>query len=76
MPEANHTDTLLWILVGILAAAILIALLIKLYMYLNDFSSELTYLNTEIGRTEGTERRYWIRRRRRLWLSLIPFVKY
>ena len=30
----------------------------------------------EIGRTTGAERRHWIRQKRRLWLSLIPFVKY
>lgn len=40
------------------------------------FSRELRQLNSEIRRTTGSERRYWIRRRRRLWLSLLPFVKY
>ncbi len=72
----NETDTELWWLVGILAVIILFALLVGLAQFLNDFSHELRYLNNEIGRTTGAERKHWIRQRRRLWLSLIPFVKY
>ena len=75
MPE-NNLDNEFWILVGIIAIPILLGLLVGLCMFINDFSSELRYLNNEIGRTTGSERRYWIRKRRRLWLSLIPFVKY
>ena len=41
-----------------------------------SFRRELKYLNDEIGRNSGQERERWIRRRRRLWLSLLPFVKY
>jgi hypothetical protein len=47
-----------------------------LVSFINDFSQELRYLNSEIRRTDGAERRHWIRQRRRLWLSLIPFVRY
>lgn len=72
----NETDTELWLLIGIFAAFILIALLVGLAQFLNEFSTELRYLNSEIGRTDGAERKHWIRQRRRLWLSLIPFVKY
>lgn len=72
----NGTDTELWLLIGIFAALILIALLVGLAQFLNEFSKELRYLNNEIGRTDGVERKHWIRQRRRLWLSLIPFVKY
>ena len=76
MPEANNPDTELWILVGIVAAIILFGLLVGLCIFINDFSHELRYINCEIGRTTGGERRYWKRQKRRLWLSLIPFVKY
>lgn len=76
MPEANNLDNEFWRLVGIFAAPILLGLLISLCVFINEFSSELRYLNSEIGRTTGAERRYYIRKRRRLWLSLIPFVKY
>ena len=75
MPE-NNPDTELWWLIGILAVILLIVLLVGLAQFLNEFSKELRYLNNEIGRTDGAERKHWKRQRRRLWLSLIPFVKY
>ena len=40
------------------------------------FNEELDYLNNQIQKTEGRERRYWIRKRRRLWASILPFVRY
>lgn len=55
---------------------ILPIILLMIGAYCSGFSRELRYLNTEIARTEGAERRFWLHRRRRLWLSLIPFVKY
>lgn len=75
MPE-NNPDTELYWLIGIVAVFFLILLLFGLVSFINDFSQELRYLNNEIRRTDGAERRHWIRQRRRLWLSLIPFVKY
>ncbi len=44
--------------------------------WLLDFQTELKYLGCEIQRTEEREKKYWIRKRRKLWLSLLPFVKY
>lgn len=44
--------------------------------WLSDFIMELKYLDCEIKRTTGKEQRYWIRQKRKLWLSLLPFVKY
>lgn len=76
MPQANNPDTALYVLIGIVAAFFLFLLLFGLVSFYNDFSHELKYINCEIRRTDGSERRYWIRKRRRLWLSLIPFVKY
>lgn len=76
MPEESNLDAGIWFLVGIVAIFFLILLLFGLVTFINDFSSELRYLNSEIGRTTGGERRYWKRQKRRLWLSLIPFVKY
>lgn len=40
------------------------------------FLRELRYLNQEIARTEGREQQHYIRRKKRLLLSLIPFVRY
>lgn len=72
----NETDTGLYWLIGIIIVFFAVLLLIGLASSLNDFSQELKYLNNEIGRTTGAERRHYIHQRRRLWLSLIPFVKY
>lgn len=75
MPATNPDTEYYW-LIGMVATFILILLLVGLASFFNDFSQELKYINNEIGRTSGSEQRYWIRRKRRLWLSLIPFVKY
>ena len=64
---------ILFFLVGGLA---LLALVAWFAWYSEKFSKELRYLNMEIRRTRGAERRHYLRRRRKLWLSLIPFVKY
>ena len=68
----NQTSTLL-IILAILALPIIIVLMA---IRINGFIQELRYLNTEIGRTTGKQRKHWLRRRHRLWLSLIPFVRY
>lgn len=60
----------------VIAVIVLIALAVWLAVTIHDFQAELRYINNEIARTEGSERRHWMRRRRRLWLSLIPFVRY
>ncbi len=76
MAEANNLDTNFCFLICITAFLLIISILIGLTSVLSDFSQELRYLNIEIRRTEGCEQKYWIRKRRRLWLSLILFVKY
>lgn len=40
------------------------------------FRRELKFINIEISRNSGREQQRWLRRRRRLFLSVIPFVKY
>lgn len=60
----------------VIAGIILILAIIKGYIVLQAFLRELRYLNNEIGRTEGRERQHYIRRKKRLLLSLIPFVRY
>ncbi len=69
-------DTGFWILVGLLVAAMGFGFLAAFVYWLHGFRSELRYLNSEIGRTGGSTQRYWRRRRRRLWLSVIPFIRY
>ncbi len=75
MPN-NNIDNEFWTFILIIAIPLIFVLLVGLIFRLSEFSRELKYLNCEINRTYGSERRYWIRKKRRLWLSLIPFVKY
>lgn len=75
MPENNLDIGTCW-LIGIVAVIFLLVLIVRFAVFVNDFSSELRYLNSEIQRATDAELRYWIRKRQRLWLSLIPFVKY
>ena len=69
---SNISILLFWVFV-ILALPIIIVLTA---IRISGFIQELRYLNTEIARTTGEARRRWLRLRRRLWLSLIPFVRY
>lgn len=48
----------------------LMLILFKICLSLESFRIELKYLKSEINRTNGSERRYWIREKRRLWRSL------
>ena len=69
-------DTQTWILVALSILIIGSLLLYSIALSILEFTRELRYLNSEISRTVGAERMHWIRQRRRLWLSLIPFVRY
>lgn len=66
----------LTLFLGVAVVLILLGSVFGLALLVTDFSRELRYLNIEIGRTEGEERQHYIRQRRRLWLSLLPFVHY
>ena len=72
----HGSDITPYALIGIVAAAILFLLILKFVQFLNGFAKKLRYLNNEIQRTRGGERKYWERQRRKLWWSLIPFVRY
>lgn len=64
----------------VVAAIILLILaalaVVRFAIMFQAFRRELTYLNNEIARTEGRERQHYIKRKKRLFLSLIPFVGY
>ena len=59
---------------------VIILIFLFLFVFINvvsfflDFARDLRYINMEIRRSIGSEQRYWKRCRRKLWLSLIPFV--
>lgn len=66
-------STSLYLLIAI-GGLMLIFLVVNVAMWLQGFCKELEYLNREIARTSGEEQAHWKRRKRRLLLSLIPFV--
>lgn len=49
--------------------------LIGMILQVKRFFWELNYINMEIARTTGEEQRQWRKKRRRLWLSLLPFYR-
>ena len=73
---ANNAETDIYWFIIIIAGFFVILLLYGVVSYFTDFFRELKYINCEIRRNHGSERHYWIRRKRKLLLSLIPFVKY
>lgn len=76
MFQTSETDPDVGLMIGAIAVIILLVLLFSLARLVTDFSAELRLLNIEINRSEGAEREHYLRQRRRLWLSLLPFVRY
>lgn len=72
MTEATNSEALFFVIAAVILLIILVA---AFSSFFQGFMSELRHLNTEIERTSGRERKYYVRKRRKLWLSLIPFVK-
>ena len=60
-----------------LAACLLVGVLIVfLVIRLPEFKRELWYINMEIERSDEEEKLVWKKKKRKLLLSLIPFVRY
>lgn len=76
MPSFSAVDNRVWIILGIFAMIFALVVLVRFFIFLEDFTAELKNLNAEIRNSEGEEREYYKNMRRRLWLSLIPFVEY
>lgn len=72
----DNLDTETWNMIFFSGALLILVFVIRTAFQINDFTKELRYLNCEIRRTDGNEQKHWIRKRRKLWLSLIPFVRY
>ncbi|MBP3391910.1 MAG: hypothetical protein J6L76_03885 [Clostridia bacterium] len=68
-------DEMVAILAVIIGGGFGFLLLVGFVLWIRDFCRELQYVNSEIDRTEGEERQYWIWQRRELWLSLLPFYR-
>ena len=64
------------LLLGIAGVLSVTFILTVVLPWLRDFCYELRFLNMEIQRNTGREQEYWIKQRRRLWLSILPFFRY
>lgn len=64
------------IIFGIVLIFLIVIVSTHLILNIKNFLDELKFLNMEIHRTSGEERNNWIKRRRCLFLSLIPFIRY
>ena len=74
-PLINDQTLIVLMVVGacVLAAVLFVALAV----WWPKFQRELKHLNQRIEQARSErERQHYLRRRRRLWLSLIPFVRY
>lgn len=70
----DQTLIVLMVIGGCVLAAVLI---VAFVVWLPKFQQELKHVNLRIEQSiSERERQHYLRRRRRLWLSLIPFVKY
>lgn len=68
----NELVNLLAFIVG---GILLLILFVGFVMWAMEFRRELEYVKMEINRTEGEEKKYWKRRKREMWLSLLPFYR-
>ena len=68
-------DEMVAILAVIIGGGFGFLLLVGFILWIRDFRRELQSVNSEIERTEGEERQYWVWQRRQLWLSLLPFYR-
>ena len=63
------------IFIVLFIGVIVFLLILRLVFRLDSLKKDIKYVNMEIRRTRGSERKAWQREKRRLWLSLIPFYK-
>ena len=71
MPSLSLTQ----LLIAFALLFILSLLLLSLALKISTFKRELGYINREIRRTTGSEQAHWKRQKRRLWKSLLLFVR-
>lgn len=69
-------DSVFWFFVALFFIIFIVLLSFSIVDWYWNFTKELTLLNMEIQRSHGREQRYWKARKKRLLLSLLPFVRY
>lgn len=61
--------TIIFLIVGL----IILLFIVKIIFSFVEFGRDLRYINMEINRTDGRERRHWKRKRRELIIDLLLF---
>ena len=74
--QAFQAQPMIGLLGFVVVGIVFFFLLFGFVQFITGFSEELRYLNHEISRTDGEERMYYIYCRRKLWLSLVPFLRH
>ena len=80
--DAEEIDVIVtdqtFIAVAVIGGGVLVVVLgVALAVWMNKFNRELKRVNRRIRQSESErERQHYLRRRRGLYLSIIPFVKY
>ena len=64
-------DPVSLITIGVIV--LIVILLVWIIVRINKVQQQMIYVNSEIERTTGREHRYWLRVKKRLYLSIIPF---
>lgn len=62
-------DAIIWTFIILGAGSLFAIILVRLALWINAFGGELRYINTEIKRSRGGEKKYWKKARRELWFS-------
>ena len=74
-PLINDQTFIVIMVIG--ACALAVVLFVALAVWLPKFQRELHKVNRYIKNARSErEKQHYLKRRRRLWMSLIPFVKY
>ena len=71
-----NDNLVLFIIILLIAGLLIGPLSVIIVTQIKVFKRELRFLNTEIAKADGAEKKYWKARKHQLWLSLLPFVKY
>ena len=73
--EERMNNSLTTVIIAVLVLAFAGLLLWALLVKLSQFREELEYINMELRRATAENRKYWKKRRRQLFLSLLPFYR-
>lgn len=68
----SYTEIIIVIIIVIIILFFFVAFFINSYL---PFMEERKYIKMEIGRTNGSEYRYWKKRLKNLYLSHIPIIR-